>query len=261
MTNQPRYTKVSMSPLGIAHMHKRNPWVAAACSVALPGLGHFYCGAYLRGFILMSWEIAVNQFGRINLAIFLTVMGHLDKAQAVMDYRWGIIYPVFYVLSIWDAYRVAAAINKLVEIEERQPDRRFPSPLAMSWYEFTVLTRRNPWMAAFLSLFLGGGGHFYNAKHIKAIMLMSWHLAIWLNSGLNRALIATAHGEWGQVHQLIDYQWLLFWPSIHMFNVWNAYNDCVELNKLCEEEMEMFLRHVTEVEPAAAPPPPGVPAP
>jgi hypothetical protein len=254
-TTTPRYPRAVVSPFGVAFIHKRNPWVAAACSVALPGLGHFYCGAYARGFILMTWEIIVNQMGRINLSIFLTCMGHLQEARAVMLYRWAIIYPVFYILAIWDAYRLAAALNKVLELEERQPNRALPPPVKLGVYEFTAVTRRNPWMAAFLSLFLGGGGHFYNGRLLKAVMLMSWHLAVWLNSGLNKALIATVTGHWGQVHQVVDYQWLLFWPSMHMFNVWNAYSDCVELNSLCEEETEVFLRQVTGVEPAAQPPP------
>lgn len=247
--HQPRYPKMAAGPLGISHLHKRNPWVALACSVALPGLGHFYCGAHYRGFVLMSWEIAVNILGRINHAIFLTAIGHADKAQVVIEYRWAVIYPVFYVLSMWDAYRLAVDLNQACELEERQPRRQTLSPTHLTIWEVTHLAKRNPIMSLFLSIFLGGAGHFYNNKSIKAMMLMGWHLAIWLNAGLNRALVATVQGNWQEVHSLIDYQWLLFWPSMHLFNIWNAWHDSVELNKLADESLEMWLRDVTGQEP------------
>lgn len=248
MQVRPRYTKVHISPWGINWLHKRNPWVALACSVALPGLGHFYCGAYFRAFTLMSWEIVVNQLGRVNHAIFLTVLGHADKAQQVMNYRWALIYPVFYMLGMWDSYRLAVDLNKMVEIEERQPVREF-KVMALTTFEITFLSKKNPWVSVFLSVFLGGAGHFYNFKLVKALMLMGWHLGVWLNAGINRALLATLQGDWQQVHHVIDYQWLLFWPSMHLFNIWNAYSDTVELNKLYEEEHEHFLRQATGQEP------------
>lgn len=244
MQSKPRYLKMHIGPLGINHIHARNPWVAAACSIALPGLGHFYCGAYVRGFTLMSWEIVVNQLGRLNVAIFLTVVGHYDKAQVVLNYRWAIIYPVFYILAIWDSYRLAVDQNRICELEKRQCQRKFQS-MSLTTFETVFLGQRSPWMSAFLSLFLGGAGHLYNFKIIKAVMLMGWHLAIWLNAGLNRALIATVQGRWEEIHAIVDYQWLLFWPSMHMFNVWNAYVDTVELNKLYQEEHEYFIRNVT----------------
>jgi len=239
-----RYTKMRMSPLGTEHLHRRNPWVALACSIALPGLGHFYCGAYIRGAILMSWEIAVNQYGRVNLAILLSTLGHESEAQAMVRYQWALMYPLFYVLSMWDSYCLATDLNKLTELEERQRERQFAT-MSLTAVEINCLGPRNPWVAAFLSMVLAGAGHLYNNQLIKAFILMGWHIAIWLNSGLNDALIATLHGNWAEVHRLVDYQWLLFLPSIHIFNVWNAYHDAVELNNLYEEGVTYYLRQVT----------------
>ncbi|HWI63889.1 MAG TPA: hypothetical protein VNT75_18800 [Symbiobacteriaceae bacterium] len=239
-----RYTKMKIGPMGTVHLHRRNPWMALACSVAMPGLGHFYCGAYLRGAILMVWEIALNQYGRVNSAILLSAMGHNLEAQAVVRYQWALMYPLFYVLAMWDSYRLAADLNHVAELERRQPRHTFHA-LSLTLGEVNYMGRRNPWVAAFLSLVLAGAGHLYNFQLIKALVLMGWHIAIWLNSGLNSALIATLHGEWHAVHRLIDYQWLLFLPSIHVFNVWNAYHDAIELNNLYEEGVTHFLREVT----------------
>ncbi|MDF2629732.1 MAG: hypothetical protein K0R39_3563, partial [Symbiobacteriaceae bacterium] len=156
-----RYPKMAIGPLGTVYLHRRNPYVALACSIALPGLGHFYCGAYSRGAILMSWEIIVNQFGRVNLAILLSTLGHYAEAQAVVRYEWAVMYPLFYILSMWDSYRLAVDLNKLAEREERQAVRSF-SPLSLTSTEVSYLGRRNPWAAAWLSLLLAGAGHLYN---------------------------------------------------------------------------------------------------
>lgn len=256
---RPRYTKMMISPVGVVFLHKRNPWVALACSIALPGLGHFYCGAYTRGAILMSWEIIVNQFGRVNLAIMLSSLGHYAEAQAVVRYEWAVMYPLFYILSMWDSYRLAVDLNNVAELEERQHTRSFAT-MSLTWTEVNVLRRRKPWVAAFLSLLLAGAGHLYNFQLVKALVLMGWHIAIFLNSGLNNAAIATMHGNWSEVHRLIGYQWLLFLPSIHVFNVWNAYHDAVELNNLYEEGVTYFLKQVTSGMPADKQPAPPSPS-
>lgn len=255
MQPRPRIIKMAIGPLGLNHLHRRNPWVALAWSVALPGLGHVYCHALIKGFILISWEILVNHLGRINQAIYLTVLGHPDKARLILDYRWAPVYPIFYMLAIWDSYRLAVELNRLCTLEEQQPVRQFASML-MTPYDTVFLNRRNPWLAAFFSLFLGGAGHFYNCRLVKALILMGWHLAVWLKSGLNLALIATLQGNWAEVHALIDYQWLLFLPSIHLFNIWSAYSDCVETNKLHAEEQAYARRQNTEHKPVTTGPPP-----
>lgn len=252
MSAKPRFIKMKLTPFGMGWLHRRNPWVALACSVALPGLGHFYCGAYGRGFILMTWEIVVNQLSRLNLAIFLTVMGHMDKARLVVNYEWLLFYPVFYMVSIWDSYRLAVDINARCDIEEAQPVRHFET-MALSPWGVAFLGKRNPWLSFFLAAFLGGGGHIYNFMLSKAAMLMGWHLLIWMNSGLGASIIAIVRGDWVEAHHALDYQWLLFFPSLHIFNMWNAYSDTVELNRLYEEELAYFIQQTTAQQPAALP--------
>ncbi len=235
-----RLIKMSLHPLGLQYLNRRNPWAAAWWSVALPGLGHFYNGSFLKGFILMSWEIVVNLQSNLNLAIYHTLLGNPDLAREVLNIRWAILYPPVYMLAIWDAYRVTVEGNKLWDLERLQQHRYFDYH-TMTFYGQNMLVRRNPWVAAFWAAALGGAGHFHNMQLVKGIMLMSWHLAIWLNSGMSKAVFYTLIGRTDLIAEVINYQWLLFWPSVHMFNVWNAWVDCIGLNNLYDEaELHWF---------------------
>jgi hypothetical protein len=50
-------------------IHPRNPWVTACWAAAFPGFGHIILGSYVKGFLLIIWEIVINLFSRANLAI------------------------------------------------------------------------------------------------------------------------------------------------------------------------------------------------
>lgn len=247
-----RFIRMSLHPLGLQQLHRRNPWAAAWWSVALPGLGHFYNGSYFKGFILMTWEIVVNIQSNLNLAIYHSMLGDPQMAGQVLNMRWAILYPPIYMLAVWDAYRVTVEANKLHDLERLQRQRYFEFH-TMSFYGQNILLRRNPWVAAFWAAVLGGAGHFHNMQLSKGAMLMAWHLAIWLNSGMSRAVVFTLLGRTDLIPEVINYEWLLFWPSIHMFNVWNAWVDCVGSNNLYDEAELQWLRE--QVQKTQEPPP------
>lgn len=236
-----RYIRMSLHPLGLGFLHRRNAWAAAWWSVALPGLGHFYVGSYVKGLILVAWEIVVNHQAQLNLAIYHTLLGRPDLARQVLVMKWAVLYPAIYMLSVWDAYRLAAESNRLCDLEALQRRRHFEYH-TMTFYNENSLVKRTPWVSIFWSLALGGGGHFYNMQLFKGVILMGWHLVITLTAGVNDALVYTLHGRGDLAHQAADYQWLLFWPSIYLFNLWNAYVDTVEQNRLYEEAALHWLQ-------------------
>lgn len=241
MTNRLRYVKMSMHPLGLHGLARRSPWAAAWWSVALPGLGHFYLGSFTKGFIFMVWEIGVNTMANLNLAIYHSILGNFEQAQEVLVLKWAVLYPGVYLLAIWDAYRVAVENNRLYDLERLQEQRYFEYH-TKAWYGSNWLLKCNPWWAAFWSVILGGGGHFLNMQLLKGVILMGWYLLISIQSGLSEAAIHTLLGQYEMAHQVVDYQWLLFWPSIHMFNIWDAYEDCVQQNKLHDEALYYWLK-------------------
>ena len=229
-----RYQKMILRIWGINHLHRRNPWVAAWWAAALPGLGHFYLGSYFKGFVLMTLEILINQAAHLNLAIHYSIIGQPGKAQQVLNMQYVLIYPLFYLLSIWDAYRLAVEGNRLFDLEQRQKQRRFRVQQLTFWGSH-ALVRRTPWVSVAMSCFTMGGGHFYNGQLFKAVILMSWHLVITIYAGAAMAFYHTLLGRPDLANQSLNYQWALFWPSIFFFNLWNSYVDCVELNRLHDE--------------------------
>lgn len=233
---------MALNPIGVQGLTRRSPWVAAWWSVAMPGLGHFYLGSFAKGVILMSWEIVVNTMSHLNLAIYHSVLGHADVAKEVLVLKWALLYPGFYMLAVWDAYRLAVDSNRVYELERLQ-ERRYFHYHTMAPFGQNYLLIRNPWWPVFWSAIISGAGHFLNMQLIKGFVLMGWYLVISIKSGMSEAVFYTFVGQFEMARQVVDYQWLLFWPSIHMFNIYEAYSDCVEQNKLFHEAQQYWLKH------------------
>lgn len=73
---------------------------------------------------------------------------------------------------------------------------------------------------------------------------MGWFVAIIFQSHIYKAIIETFLGHFAMAKQAVDYQWLLFFPSIYVFAIWDSYNDAVETNKLFAEQQKNYLRKV-----------------
>lgn len=232
---------MKLHPWGATYLHQRNPWVPAWWSAAMPGLGHFCQGSYAKGFILMSLEIFLNHAAHLNLAIHYALTGRTALAQQVLDLKFALLYPSFYLLAIWDAYRLAVDSNTLFAKEVSQPRHRYQYHTLEVTGE-NALVKRSPGMALVMSVFTMGGGHFYNGQLVKAVMLLGWNLVIAIKAQFTTAALHTLLGRPDLASRSLDYQWALFWPSMFMFSVWNAYTDCVELNRLYDEAALYWIK-------------------
>lgn len=238
-----RLLRMAMSGSDISILHNKSPWMSMWWSAALPGLGHLCQGAYFEGLMLMSWEILINLKARLNLAILYTFTGQFEKAKEVIDPTWTLFYGVVFCFAIFDSYRTNVEVNLLARLERRQP-RRYYKWMQMSPYGLNYLHRSNPWVALAWSALLTGFGHLYNGKAFKAVILLGWTVAIIYFAQLNGAVIATFNGQFDRAREIINYQWILFFPSIYLFTAWDAYNDSVEKNKLFVETQKNYLRKV-----------------
>lgn len=233
---------VVLNPLGMSYVSRRNPWLGVFWSVALPGFGHLRMGQHLKGMVLMSWEIVVNNLAHLNVAIYYTFLGDIDRAKAVLDYRWAILYPVFYLFTMYDAYRICVEMNELYEQERVQRTRRFDR-VSASIMGMNQLVRRKPALAAAWSAIGTGFGQLYCDRGLKALILMGWYFAVIIKSGLSLAFMHTLLGEFDRLMAVIDWQWLMFWPSIYIFGIADAFHDCVEQNIVAEEAFRYRMRH------------------
>lgn len=75
------------------------------------------------------------------------------------------------------------------------------------------------------SIALPGFGQILNGKFLKGLLLIVLEFLINLQSNLNEVIIASFHGDITQAITYSNYQWLMFYPCIYMFGIWDAYKD------------------------------------
>lgn len=237
---EPRRPKMHISPIGINHFRRSHPWMAAWLSATVPGFGQIYLGMYLKGLILLSLEILLNTFGKVNLAILYTFTLQFDKVHQVVDYNWALVYAAIFVFGVWDAYRVSVETNKLSFLESRQNIRNLKNAMVNA-FEINFLDKRNPWVAAALSASFIGLGHLYSHRLITGFTLFGWNLAIIYFTHLPELIICTFTGQFQVIPTLVDYQWLLFYPSLYTFSIYDSYAATVSSNRMFEEEQIYYL--------------------
>ncbi|NPV74556.1 MAG: hypothetical protein HPY89_12465 [Pelotomaculum sp.] len=238
--NNQRRQKAAISAFSINALHLRNPWVAAWWSAAFPGFGHMFIGNYIKGYIFTIWEFYVNIKSNLNTAIIYSFTGHFDKAKAVLDTRWLLLYTAVYVYAIWDSYRSTVDLNKLAALA----DKNHPhiSPFAINSFEINYLDKRNPWVAAVWSAFTPGLGTLYSLRTITGFYALSLWIITAYFSHIFQAIYYTAIGAFEQAAAAADPEWLLFMPSIYCYGIYGSYVHTVEYNKLFKLEQSRFLK-------------------
>lgn len=75
------------------------------------------------------------------------------------------------------------------------------------------------------SIALPGFGQFLNGKYFKGTLLLILEFLINVQSHLNLMLISSFRGDTKTTAEQTDFQWLMFYPCIYMFSLWDAYRD------------------------------------
>jgi hypothetical protein len=60
-------------------------------------------------------------------------------------------------------------------------------------------------------------------QHIKGILFLFLEMLVNVLSRFNVAIIHSFNGEMNKAFEVIDYQWLMFYPCLYMFSMWDAY--------------------------------------
>jgi hypothetical protein len=236
----PRRTRANITQLSITQIHLRNPFVVAFFSFSYPGFGHLLLHRYLAAFILIIWELYINNLANVNIGIYYTLIGDFDQAKEVIKERWLILYVGIYMLGIWDSYRTTIEMNKQYVLADRE-DAPI-CPIVMGSWGITYLDKRNPWVAAAWSALIPGLGHLYVQKIIFGFFIFGYTIAILYYGHIPMGIKYTMIGKFEKVKDVLDKQWLLYLPSIYLFIIYDAYTAAVEYNKLAEKEMSQYLR-------------------
>lgn len=75
------------------------------------------------------------------------------------------------------------------------------------------------------SIALPGVGQLLNSKYVKGVLFLFFEFLINVKARLNMAIILSFQGQTQQAIMETDYQWLLFYPCVYMFAMWDAYRD------------------------------------
>ncbi|HET7577724.1 MAG TPA: hypothetical protein VFK33_00465 [Bacillales bacterium] len=75
----------------------------------------------------------------------------------------------------------------------------------------------------FWSIAFPGFGQLLNGQILKGIVLMALEFLVNVKSHFNEAIFLSFHGEIHSAIEVTDYQWLMFYPCLYFFAMWDAY--------------------------------------
>lgn len=75
------------------------------------------------------------------------------------------------------------------------------------------------------SIALPGFGQFLNGKYFKGSILIILEFLINIKSSFNQIIILSFHFEIAHAIDIVNYQWLMFYPCIYFYAIWDAVKD------------------------------------
>ncbi|MCI3920088.1 hypothetical protein MO973_07580 [Paenibacillus sp. TRM 82003] len=75
------------------------------------------------------------------------------------------------------------------------------------------------------SIALPGFGQLLNGRLVKGIVLIVLEFLVNVHARLNLVIMSSFQGNIEMAIQLVDFQWLLFYPCLYMFAIWDGFRD------------------------------------
>lgn len=75
------------------------------------------------------------------------------------------------------------------------------------------------------SIALPGFGQFLNGKYFKGTVLLILEFLINVQANFNQIILMSFLGEIANAIKHADYQWLMFYPCLYFFSMWDAVKD------------------------------------
>ena len=82
-----------------------------------------------------------------------------------------------------------------------------------------------PTEALFWSIALPGFGQLLNGKVIKGIVFILMETVINIQAHFNQVILFSFQGKIDKAVVQADYQWLMFYPCLYFFAMWDAFKD------------------------------------
>ncbi|MGN7403634.1 hypothetical protein ACTHO0_27735 [Cytobacillus praedii] len=75
------------------------------------------------------------------------------------------------------------------------------------------------------SIALPGLGQYLNRKYFKGTVFLVLEFLINIQSNFNQIILMSFHGDIASAIKHTDYQWLMFYPCLYFFSMWDAVKD------------------------------------
>lgn len=85
--------------------------------------------------------------------------------------------------------------------------------------------KHKPLEALLWSIALPGLGQLLNRKYLKGFLLIILEFMINIGTRLNLSIMYSFKGDIHAAISHTNYQWLMFYPCVYMFGIWDAYKD------------------------------------
>ncbi|OAS89146.1 hypothetical protein A6K24_00880 [Metabacillus litoralis] len=83
----------------------------------------------------------------------------------------------------------------------------------------------NPKERLLWSIALPGFGQLLNKKYIKGIVFVFLEFLVNVQANFNEVIMLSFQGDIEKAIIKADYQWLMFYPCLYFFAMWDAYKD------------------------------------
>jgi len=78
------------------------------------------------------------------------------------------------------------------------------------------------------SIALPGFGQLLNHKYLKGILLITLEFLVNVQSNFNKVIILSFQGNILSAIKITNYQWLMFYPCLYFFAMWDAFKEAKE---------------------------------
>ncbi|MCR2820587.1 hypothetical protein [Lederbergia panacisoli] len=75
------------------------------------------------------------------------------------------------------------------------------------------------------SIALPGFGQLLNGKFLKGLLLIGLEFLINVQSNFNKVIIYSFQGDIQSAINHVNYEWLMFYPCLYFFSIWDAFKD------------------------------------
>lgn len=75
------------------------------------------------------------------------------------------------------------------------------------------------------SVAIPGFGQLLNGKYFKGIMLILLEFIINSKGNINTIIVSSFYGQTELAVQQANYQWLMFYPCVYLYSLWDAFRD------------------------------------